>query len=169
MDAFAGLGINLSGLITQIISFLILFGGLYLLLHKPVSRVLDERAERIKASLEAADRAQAEAASSAERVQQELAAARVEGQKLVADARTAAGRFREQEEARTRQEIEDMLTRARTEIERERDAAVEEVRQQFAGLAIMAAERVISRSLDGKAHRQLIDQVLQEGLQGRKN
>ena len=53
--------------------------------------------------------------------------------------------------------------RAETSIKRERDSAIEELRSQFAGLAITAAERVINRSLDGDAHRELIDQVLEEG------
>jgi len=35
MDA---LGINLSGLITQVVSFLILFIALWLLLYKPISK-----------------------------------------------------------------------------------------------------------------------------------
>ena len=40
MDA---LGINLPGLITQVVSFAILFALLYRLLYKPVLRVLDQR------------------------------------------------------------------------------------------------------------------------------
>ena len=62
-----------------------------------------------------------------------------------------------------------MLVRARTEIERERDAAIEQVRSQFANLAITAAERVVERSLDKDAHAQLIDKVLKEGLAARRN
>jgi len=42
---------------------------------------------------------------------------------------------------------------------------VDEVRQQFADLAITAAERVIRRSLDSDTHRDLIDQVLEESEQ----
>ena len=51
------------------------------------------------------------------------------------------------------------------DIQHERDNAVEEVREQFADLAITAAERVIRRSLDRDAHRDIIDQVLEESNQ----
>ncbi|MCH7608940.1 MAG: hypothetical protein IIC94_10325, partial [Chloroflexi bacterium] len=44
----------------------------------------------------------------------------------------------------------------------ERDAALEQVRAEFAGLAVTAAERIIHRSLDADAHRDLIDEVLAE-------
>ena len=71
---------------------------------------------------------------------------------------------RRREEARqeARQEAQSLLDRARTEIQREREAAVNELRREFASLAISAAEKVINRSLDREAHRQLIDEVLEE-------
>ena len=164
-----GLGITLPGLLTQLVSFLVLFGLLYLVLYKPMTRMLDSRSSRIRESLEAADRARQEAASSAEQVERELGDARNQGQALIAEARTAASQFRQQEDARTRAEMEAMLERARAEIGRERDAAVEQVRRQFADLAITAAERVVERSLDKDAHAQLIDKVLEEGLAKRRN
>jgi F-type H+-transporting ATPase subunit b len=55
-----------------------------------------------------------------------------------------------------------MLERARAEIQSERDAALEQVRAEFAGLAVTAAERIIRRSLDANAHRDLIDEVLSD-------
>ena len=165
----SGLGINLPGLVTQLVSFLILFAVLYKLLYGPITRALDERSTKIRESLEAADRAREQAASSAERVEEELNEARQQGQVLIAEAREAAANFRQQEEARTRSDMEGLLERARAEIERERDAAVEEVRQEFAGLAISAAERVVERSLDAAAHTELIDRVLEEGLSERSN
>jgi F-type H+-transporting ATPase subunit b len=164
-----GLGITLPGLLTQLVSFLVLFGALYLVLYKPMTRMLDSRSLRIRESLESADRARQEAASSAEQVERELGDARNQGQALIAEARTAASQFRQQEDARTRAEMEAMLERARAEIGRERDAAVEQVRRQFADLAITAAERVVERSLDKDAHAQLIDKVLEEGLAKRRN
>lgn len=164
-----GLGITLGGLLTQLVSVLVIFGVLYLVLYKPITRMLDARSNRIRESLEAADQARQEAASSAEQVERELADARNQGQALIAEARTAANQFRQQEDARTRAEMEAMLERARTEIERERDAAVEQVRAQFADLAITAAERVVERSLDKDAHAQLIDKVLEEGLAKQRN
>ncbi|HIM60171.1 MAG TPA: hypothetical protein EYM41_06280, partial [Dehalococcoidia bacterium] len=85
------------------------------------------------------------------------------------EARDAASKFREQEQGRAREEVETMLGRARTEIAREKDAAVEEVRKEFAALAIAAAERIVEGSLDAKAHSTLIDRVLEEGLSERKN
>lgn len=166
MDA---LGIDLPRLLTFLVGFTVIAVFLRMFLYGPIIRMLDQRADRIRDSLEAAENARAEAASSAERVEQELANARREGQELIAEARDAAGRLREQEAERTRAQVDEMLDRAREEIRRERSAAVEEVRSEFAGIAILAAERIVEQSLDENAHRELIDRVLEEGLDARNN
>ena len=163
------LGINPSCLLTQIISFLILFAVLYALLYKPLLRVMDQRSSRIKESLEAAQRAGEEAMRSNEQMRSQLEAARAEGQQLIAQAREVADRFREEELAKAREDISAERVRAQANIQRERDAAIEELRREFAGLAISAAERVVERSLDETTHRELIDNVLQEGSQVTRN
>jgi F-type H+-transporting ATPase subunit b len=166
---FDALGINLPGLVTQLVSFTILLVVLVKLLYGPVLKVLDERSQKIKESLEAADRARSEADSATEKVEQTLADARGQGQRFIADAREAAARYREDQERDAREKAEAFIERARTEIDRERIAAVEEVRKEFAGLAIDAAERIVGKSLDAGTHEGLIESVLSEGLESRKN
>jgi F-type H+-transporting ATPase subunit b len=157
------LGVNLPSLIAYVLNFLILLGILVFFAYRPLLRVLDQRSERIRESLEAAERAQAAAASSEEAVQAQLNEARREGQQLLEQAREASERFRGEEMERARQEAEAFVERARSDIQRERDAAIEEVQANFGDLAITAAERVIRRSLDRQAHQELIAQVLEEG------
>ena len=62
-------------------------------------------------------------------------------------------------------EIEAERVRAQTNIERERDAAIEELRREFGGLAISAAEKVVKSTLDEEKNRELISSVL-EGKYG---
>jgi F-type H+-transporting ATPase subunit b len=157
------LGINLPSLIAYLLNFVVLLGILFIFAYKPLLRVLDQRSERIRESLEAADRAREEAASSREAIEEQLTGARREGQRLLDQAREAADRFRGEEMDRARQEAETFVERARTDIQRERDAAIQEVRANFGDLAITAAERVIRQSLDRRAHEELIAQVLEEG------
>lgn len=166
MDA---LGITVQQLLTQLVSFLVLFFLLYKLAYNPIVGMLDARSQKIKKSLEAAEAARDEAASSANKVEAEIAAARQEGQGIVAEAREAALKLRDQEQVRGREEVESMLDRAKIDIEREKDAAIEDVRKEFAGLAITAAEQIVQGSLDRNDHSDLIDRVLEEGFSERKN
>jgi F-type H+-transporting ATPase subunit b len=156
------LGINIPGLVTHLISFIILMIVLKIFLYKPIVNMLDQRSQRIRESLEAAERAREESAASQEEVQAQLEAARAEGQQFIASAREVAGRFREEETAKVRQEIEAERSRATANIQRERDTAIEQLRSEFADLAITAAERVVERSLDQQAHQDIIDRVLEE-------
>lgn len=159
----AELGFNIPSLIAYLVNFIILLAILFLFAYKPVLRALDARSERIRESLEAADRARDEAATSRAAIDEQINEARRQGQQMLDQAREAADRYREEEMARARQEAEDYAERARGEIRRERDAAVAEVRANFGDLAITAAERVIRRSLDRQAHQELVTQVLEEG------
>ena len=163
------LGLNFPSLIVFLVNFLILLGILYLFAYKPILRVMDQRSDKIRESLEAADRAREEAARSQQDTQQQLNEARLEGQRLIDQAREMAERYRTEEKDRARQEAEAFIARAREDIQRERDSAIQEVRSHFAELAIAAAERVIERSLDRDAHGELIASVLEEGdtLRGR--
>ena len=68
---------------------------------------------------------------------------------------------------KAREDIEAERTRAQGNIQRERDAAIEDLRREFAGLAISAAEKVVRGSLDKDGHRELIDSVLEESSAGK--
>ena len=162
----AALGISLPGLITQIISFGILIFLLSKLLYKPLVSLMDQRAEKIREGLEASDMAREQAARSEEAIQLQLVEARGEGQKLVAEARETADKFREEEMVKVRDDIELERVRAEANIQRERDAAIEDLRREFAGLAISAAEKVVRSSLDEEGHKELIESVLEESTSG---
>ena len=157
------LGVHLPSLLIYLVNFLLVLGLLFLFAYKPILRLMDQRAERIRESLEASERAREEAASSQHAVEEQLVEARREGQRIMDLAREAAERFRSDEMDRARGEAETFVARAQSDIQRERDAAIEEVRANFSDLAITAAERVVRRSLDRQAHDDLISQVLEEG------
>lgn len=157
------LGVHFPSLLIYLVNFLIVLGLLFAFAYKPILRLMDQRAERIRESLEASERAREEAASSQQAVEDQLVEARREAQRIMDQAREAAERFRSEEMDRARNEAETFVARAQSDIQRERDAAIEEVRANFSDLAITAAERVVRRSLDRQAHEDLISQVLEEG------
>ena len=72
MDA---LGINLSGFNNQLISFTVLL-NFRKLLFGPISTMLQTRSEKIKESLEAAEKVKNEADESAQKLEDEINAAR---------------------------------------------------------------------------------------------
>jgi len=162
MGGLTGLGINLPTLLAQIINFAILLGLMYLVAYKPIMRMFDERSRKIRESMEQTEFIKEQAAHAEEEVKKQLEAAGKEGQEVIARAVRTGEEVRREAQQEARQEAESLIARARVEIQRERDDAIDELRKEFADLTILAASKVIDRSLDKKAHRQLIDKVLEE-------
>ena len=162
MGGLAGLGINLPTLVAQIINFAILLGLMYLVAYKPLMRMFDERSRKIRESMEQTELIREQAARAEEEAERRIEAAAKEGQEIVGRATRTGEGVRQEAEQKARQEAEAFITRARVEIQRERDNAVDELRKEFTDLTILAAGKVIDRSLDKEAHRQIIDKVLEE-------
>jgi F-type H+-transporting ATPase subunit b len=162
MGGLESLGINMPTLLAQLINVVILFGLLYLVAYKPVMRMLDERSRRVKESMEQTEQIKQQAERAEEESAKRIAEASREGEEVVARAMRTGEEVRKEAQEQARQEAETLISRARAEIQQERNEAVGELRQEFADLTITAAEKVIDRSLDKKAHRQIIDKVLEE-------
>jgi F-type H+-transporting ATPase subunit b len=154
------LGINLPVLLGQVLSFTFLLILLRLFVYKPVLAMLDERRERIREGLSAADRGREQAEAANREAAAQIETARRDGQQIVANAQAASQRLQEEGRAQAQVQQEAMLERARGEIQLERDNAIAELRREFADLTIAAAEKVIGQSLDRAAHQRLIEQAL---------
>ena len=169
MGGLASLGISLPTLLAQIVNFVILFGLLYLVAYKPIMRMLDERSGKIKESMEQTEYIKEQAVHAEEEVRGQIEAASREGQEVITRAVRTGEEMRQQAQQEARQDAEALIARARTAIQREQDDAIGELRKEFADLTILAAEKVIDRSLDKKAHRQIIDKVLEESTTPKKD
>ncbi|HUS82563.1 MAG TPA: F0F1 ATP synthase subunit B [Dehalococcoidia bacterium] len=161
------LGINLPGLLAQLIGFAILLVIMRMVAYKPILGMMDQRSQRIREGLEAAEKMKEQATQADVTVQKRLEEARQEGQGLIGQAQQIANRLQEEARQQAQAEGESLLGRARNEIALERDDAIAQIRREFADLTIAAAEKVIGQSLDKKAHERLIEEVLaQSSLQG---
>ena len=156
------LGLNLPALVAQLVSFTLLLVVFRAFLYQPVIRMLDERKKRIQEGLEASDEAKRRLSQTEQDVAKELEKARQDGQGLITQAQQISARIQEEARQGAREEAEQLLTRARGEIQLERDNAIAQLRREFAGLTITAAERVIKEELDPEKHRRLIQEVLSE-------
>jgi len=166
VDGLKALGINLPSLIAQLINFTILLIVLGWAFRRFLFPLLDERRRRIQEGLDASEEAKQRLAQAETEAGAELDKARQEGQALIGQAQQMSTRIQDEARQAARADAEALLERARSEIQLERDAAIADLRREFADLTITAAERVIRLSLDRKAHRELIEEVLAEAPQG---
>jgi len=162
MGGLESLGINMPTLLAQIINVAILFGLLYLVAYRPIMRMLDERSRKIKESMEQTEYIKQQAERAEEEAAKRIETAAKEGQEAVARAMRTGEEIRQEAQQQAKQGAEVLIARARAEIQRERDEAIDQLRKEFADITILAAEKVIDRTLDKKAHREIIDKVLKE-------
>jgi F-type H+-transporting ATPase subunit b len=164
-----GLGLDLPTFVGQLVSFLILLGLLVFLGYKPIRKMLDERSDRIKQSMEQAEATKKEYEHAQVAVQEQIKKARDEGQVVISQAAQIGERLKEEAREGARQEAQAIVERTRVELERERDKAIDDLRKEFVDTSILAAEKVINETLDKERHRRLIEEALEESATFRKN
>jgi len=167
MEGF--LGLTLPSFIGQLINFLILLGLLTFFGYKPIRRMLDERSNRIKQSMEQAEATKKEYENARIEVEKQISKGRDEGQSIVGQAAQAGERIKEEARQEARKEAQAIVDRTREELERDRGKIVDELRKEFVDTAILAAEKVISETLDKEKHRQIIEKTLEESAALRRN
>jgi F-type H+-transporting ATPase subunit b len=155
------INLNVTVLI-QAINFLILIFLLSKFLFKPLAKFLADRSAGIEKSLteakaahEAAAKAQAEYQAQMREAQREIAAIREQGQREV-----EAERQRLLQASRA--EADRLVGHAKAEIEAETKRAKAGLREEAAGIALAAAERLLGRTISGDDQKRLADQYVRE-------
>lgn len=156
------LGIDLVSLVWQIVAFIILVLLMNRLLFRPIRKAMDERAERVRESMEEAERIKQQAVRADEDYEARLKEAQNRAQELVDQARERARQEHEEMLERAHDEARQFLEDARAEIELERRDMAREARQQVAGLTVLAAGRLIGETLDLEKHRDLVEKHVVE-------
>ena len=149
-------------LIIQMIVFLILVGFTMKFVWPPIVKALDERATKIADGLSAADKARADLNSANQRVEQQLAAARTDAAKRLADAERLAQQMVEVAKGRAADEAAKIIAAARSEAEQESIKARNVLRDQVAALAVKGAEQILRREVDAGVHADLLSRLKAE-------
>ena len=152
--------VNLFWVIVSALNFIVFFAIIWTFAFKPVSRMLDERRDRIEQGLKDAEQARRDRENAeAERVAT-LGEARKEANDILARAQRLAQETRDADIAATREELERMRQRATSEIDAEKQRAIAELRGEVADLALAAASRVVGESMTDERQRRLVNEFL---------
>ena len=149
-------------LIAQMIVFMILVWFTMKFVWPPITAALDERAKKIADGLSAADKAKSDLAQANQRVEQQLAAARTDAAKRLADAERLAQQMVEEAKGRATEEGAKIIAAAKAEAEQEAVKAREALREQVAGLAVKGAEAILRREVNAGVHAELLGRLKAE-------
>ena len=161
-EEFSPFSINTGMAFWTILIFLILLAVLWKMGWPMILKSVEDRERRIQQQLDEAERGRAEAARLLEEQKQLLAAARAEGQEIVARSKAVAQKERETLLAKAHEEQEQLLARARREIATETEKALVAVRREAVDLSLAAASKLIEANLDSDANRRLVTQYIDQ-------
>ncbi|MBR5802809.1 MAG: F0F1 ATP synthase subunit B [Bacteroidaceae bacterium] len=142
------------------------FGVVFLVLAKwgfpVITRMVDDRKRFIDQSLDAAREANEKLTDIKKQSETILAQAREEQAKILKEAADTRALLIEEARAEARTEGARLLSEARVQIQQEKEAALRDIRQQTAQIAIEVAEKIMRKSLtDERQHMELIERMVE--------
>ncbi len=158
------LAINPTHLFVQAAGFLLLFFLLSKFFFGPIGQVLDEREHRVKEKMDEAERNSLEMQKMRDEYQQRIGSIETETRDRIQQAMKEALSAKDELLENAKNEAERLMDRSREEISLEKKKSLMELRDKVADLAILAAEKLIEKSIDDKAHRDLIDDIIEHGV-----
>jgi F-type H+-transporting ATPase subunit b len=149
-------------LFLQAIVFAILVWFTMKFVWPPITKALDERAQKIADGLAAADKAKSELSSANKRVEAELATSRTETTARLADAERRGQVIVEEAKSKAVEEASKIIAAAKAEAEQQSIKAREALREQVAVLAVKGAEQILRKEVNAAVHADLLGRLKTE-------
>ena len=158
-------------LIWGIVAFAVVFFVLNKFAFPALRKNMEARDQQIQDDLKQAEDAKHEGQRQLDEYKKQLGDARSEANKIIEEARQSAEQVRKDLIAKAEQEAEQITSRAHEQIEAERTRALGELQGTVSELSIELAEKIVNRSIDASAHKDLVDAYIKEvaGARGGTN
>lgn len=145
----------------------LLFVGILLLLAKyawkPILAAIEERENTIKDSLEAAEKAKADMEAVQADNKRILNEARAERDALLAEAKKTSTQIVNDAKEAAKAEADKIAAAAQEAIQQEKNAAINNLKAQVAGLSVDIAQKVLQGELaDQKKQEQLVEKLVND-------
>jgi len=159
------LGIKTDLAIWTFVVFLLLLGVLWKFAWGPLAEALDRREQGIHHQLAQAEQANQQAKDLLAQYEQKLSAAQDEVRAIIDQGRRDAEQIGRQMVEKARQEAAAEQQRALRQIDSATTAALKELAERGATLAVELAGRIVHRSLRPEDHAELIDRTVDDFVQ----
>ena len=144
------------------LSFVLLFLALRRFAYPQLKQSMDARAEKIRNSIDEAERSRGEAEQILQQYQRQLADAKSEAARIIEEARQAADKLRQDLKKQAETEVAELRGRAQEDIQAQVDRAMTDLHARVAELSIELAEKVVERSLDRETNMALIENYINQ-------
>ncbi len=157
--------IDLSLIIAQATTFLLLLLILNRFVYKPIFKTLNERREKIEDSLRKTEEINKRVEEINKYHQKKLVEARDEASAIIALAREKTDKDTEKRLKKASEEIQGLFEKARAEIKIEKEDMIQDAERRVAEFLIPAIEKVLSESVDKEIRDKIYENSLQKVTQ----
>lgn len=145
-----------------LVNFLVLLALMYKFAFNPVKNMLAQRTSTIEGNLEHAESLKQEMEQLKLDAQSALLEAKQESQAIIVRAQKSADDLRASVIADTQAEVAAMKEKAERDIEAAAQAARQQLREDAANLAVLAAEKLLERSITEEDNLKFVKQFVNE-------
>jgi F-type H+-transporting ATPase subunit b len=149
-------------MIWTIVCFLLALAVLKWKVFGPMQEAIDKRRDRIRESIDEADRAREEARTLLEEHRKLVAQAKGGAEEILAEARKQADAQRERVREETEEDRQRRLEDTKKQIAAETQRALDSIRAEVADLTLAATAKVTGKVLDRDDQRKLIADAISE-------
>ena len=145
-----------------ILTFLLLVFVLAKFAWKPLLKMLQDREDMIRSSIEDAEKAKSELERLNEESEAIMAKARSEAQSILADGKAAAEKVKDGIIAKSKEQASKIREDAGNQIQVEKDKAISEIKEEVVNLTLSVAEKLIQKNLSDADNNSLIEESLKK-------
>jgi len=145
-----------------IITFMVLFFVLAKFAWKPLMKMLQEREEMIRDSLDDAEKAKTELEHLNEESEAIMTKARAEAQTILANGKAAAEKVKEDTIAKAKEQAIKIIKKTEKQIQIEKDKAIADIKQEVVNLSLSVAKKLINKNLNDADNKSLIEETLKK-------
>jgi F-type H+-transporting ATPase subunit b len=145
-----------------ILTFLLLVFILAKFAWKPLLKMLQDREDMVRSSLEDAEKAKSELERLNEESEAIMAKARSEAQSILADGKAVAEKVKDDIIAKSKEQANKIREDAGNQIQVEKDKAISEIKKEVVNLTLSVAEKLIQKNLSDADNKSLIEESLKK-------
>jgi|TARA_R110002072_G_scaffold1257_4_gene10243 F-type H+-transporting ATPase subunit b len=148
--------------VTAIILFVIVLGLLSTMVWPKIVSGLDERNEKIKGEIAAAEDARKQAKEALNEYEKNLAEARAQAQQMLEETKATQNELAAQLKTRAETELNEMREKAKADIDAAKKQALNELYSESVNLATVMAGKILKREVSINDEQRLMDESLAE-------
>ena len=156
------ISVNAWAIVLSLVNLVILTMILKRFLFKPVKKILDSRRAAIDEDYAQAKAAREEAEETRKNYEEAMAAAKITGDQIIADASRTAEYRSSEIVAQAREKASEIRRQAEQDAVLERKKAEDEMKHEIADVSTQLTGKLLQREINEEDHRNLIDSFLKD-------